>query len=222
MSSLVRKQRLITRVCKQISAFKPMPSQEKIFRMPQSFTWPQLVESIIFPFNEVMEAHSHLYVVFKNASQNLRRKFGLSHDYFPEIFLIEQAGYRGWEVTARIGSDIAAQFLAHDVPVAFILIPAVYQVHDSIFDNYSAAFDISIADVDLLQPNRLLAHEFSKMGLQLHDPLIYFRESADSNGLLYGSVDLHLNVQGHLALANYLQPLVAGLVEQSIGLEGKP
>jgi hypothetical protein len=70
-------------------------------------------------------------------------------------------------------------------------------------------FEMDESEVDILQPNVFLQEEFAARGMELIDPLDSMRERGASVGPLYGSIDAHLNREGHQALADYLLPIAA-------------
>jgi hypothetical protein len=103
---------------------------------------------------------------------------------------------------------MARLFQDHGAPAIFVLIPPVYQVQEELFHRYTKLFSIPDNEVDLEQPNKLLAAAFREQGLILLDPLEHLRKEADRGISHYGRVDRHFNPAGHEAVAEYLFPYI--------------
>ena len=115
--------------------------------------------------------------------------------------------------------DVAQQltcFHKHELDVLFVLLPSPYQVHENVFDTYVTMFDIDRTAVDIDQLSTLLARAFGIDSLKLLDPLEYLRARAQDGTPLYGSIDNHLNAEGHRAVAEFLKPYVEPLVEAAL------
>jgi lysophospholipase L1-like esterase len=134
--------------------------------------------------------------------------------YFPAVFELSEAASDRWEVSTAICRDIQAEFAKHDARVLFVLIPAPYQVDQAAFAKYVEAFNIDVSSVDLELPNRLLAQRFLDASLRLVDPLAEMRLRQQAGTRLYGSVDRHLNAEGHSVLAEILLPVIETLVAE--------
>ena len=65
-----------------------------------------------------------------------------------------------------------------------------------------------LEDVDLEQPNKMLAAAFEERFLLLIDPLDNLREAADQGLTLHGLLDRHFNKEGHQVIAEYLMSFV--------------
>ena len=177
------------------------------FRMPRSFRKPEWVEGVFYPFNDLLETRSHLFVFLKNRSRVLLARVGLTPYYFPPIFYRDRRDSPKWTVTAQVAEEISKEFEQANTPVIFALIPAPYQVHEEQFYEYVRMFDIPVDAVDLEQPNERLKKSFGAVGIELLDPLNRFRTSAEAGNRLYGTIDKHFSPAGHAAMAAYLFPL---------------
>ncbi len=176
------------------------------FRLPRTIRWGELNHSVFYPSNDVLETRSHLFILFKRRSQVLLSKVGLTAAHFPQIFSIKEKDSTRWEVTAEISRKIYDEFQRYHTPVFFVLLPTPYQVHEEIFDDYVRGFSIPLDTVDLEQPNKLLARSFRERSLRLVDPLEFMRQKAKEGVQLFGSVDPHLNAQGHRIVSQYIAP----------------
>jgi hypothetical protein len=183
-------------------------SQRHRLRLPRSFHWKEWIRAVFYPINDFFETRSHLFIFFKTTMKTTLARLGLSASYFPVTYLIRSRNSQAWMTTAAICRDIDSVFEAHDVPVLFVLLPAVYQVNEEIFYEHVTAFNIDIDSVDLEQPNKLLAQAFAANSLELIDPLPYIRERSADGFSLYGSVDRHFSARGHQATGEYLLPII--------------
>ena len=193
-------------------SFRPREADSHPWRLPSTLTRSEIIDAVLYPFNEMMERTSHLYVFLKNASQQLLARLGLTAYYFPDVFLKSEAGAERWRITAEVCADIKTEFEKFLVPVVFVLLPDSSQVHREFFDRYVGFFDIDPESVDLEQPNRLLSQEFVKKGLRLIDVLPDLRRGAKAGGRMYGWIDDHFNRYGHQAVAEVIEPVIGEYV----------
>ena len=70
------------------------------------------------------------------------------------------------------------------------------------------SLNVDTALVDLEQPNRILQELFESSSLLLVDPLEHLRAKASTGIALYGSIDSHLNAEGHRVVADYIVPTI--------------
>src|SRR5213593_2257876 len=132
--------------------------------MPRHLTYGELIDAVLYPINDFLAAHAHLYVFLKQRTAVLRMRAGLTTEYFPEDLLRNKAGAPDWSVTAQILRDIRDLAEARQVPTLFFLIPAPYQVDTAAFHRALRGFKVEPAAVDLDQPNRLLAQAMRAYG----------------------------------------------------------
>ena len=90
----------------------------------------------------------------------------------------------------------------------FVLIPAIYQADENIFNEYVRGFDIEAERVDLDQPNRMLRETFNARSLRLIDPLTFMRQMVQDTVQMYGKTDRHLTETGHRVVAEFIAPAV--------------
>lgn len=189
--------------------FRPVQIEARHrFRIPKSLKWQEWIMSVFYPINDFLETRSHLFIFLKNRFQVTLSKLGLTAYYFPAIFSLLKKESPRWEVTAKICKSIEEEFSKYDTPVFFLLLPASYQVHEDVFYDYIKGFNINPKDVDINQPNVLVAHTFRLKSLRLTDPLEYMRQKAKEGLRMYGSADKHFNENGHRVVAEYLAPIV--------------
>jgi len=177
-------------------------------RLPHRITYGEFVEAVLYPVNDFLKARSQLFTLLKNRTATLRMRFGLTHEYFPEELLRRETSSPRWAVTAQICRDIRDVAQAHHAPTVFVLIPASFQVDAAAFYKALKGFKLGPADVDLDQPERLLASAMRRYQLQVVDVLPAFRRAERSGSRLYGAVDPHLSLEGHKLLEGLLEPIV--------------
>lgn len=190
------------------NSFPPKSPAAKPWRIPLSLEWREVVDSVLYPFNEAMERNSHLYVFWKNSSQKLLAKMGFTAYYFPDVLLISEEGKERWKITADICQQIQEEFEKFSTPVFFVLLPSHIQVHSEALKRYVEYFDIDRDRVDLQQPSRLLSAQLMKANLKYVDVLPFLLQKAQSGEKLYGTTDTHMNRLGHRALTEAIAPIV--------------
>ncbi len=152
--------------------------------------------------------HSHLYVLFKNRLPFLLNKMGLiSADIRIQFWKSERDAPR-WETVTHLCQFIQKEFARYDVPILFVFLPTNYQVLEDSFLNQVGYFDSRKDQIDLEQPNKILAELFESHALTYVDPLYYLRDRTDAGLMLWGEVDKHFNGNGHQVLAEFLTPYI--------------
>ncbi len=194
------------------------------FHFPNEFTWAEIISSVLYPINDLLERNSHLFIFVKSRSEFLLSKLGLTAYYFPDVYLLNQHESIRWEITGMLCGQIKAEFERYDmyvcqeimsqfdysgIPVLFVLLPATYQVHEQVFYDYVDNFSLSVDSVDLEQPNKLFAEQCEKHSLHLIDMLEPMREKAKQGKVLFGSIDRHFNAEGHYVVAEHIVPTIA-------------
>ncbi len=188
-------------------------SQGHQFQLPRSLKWKDLIESVLYPLNDLLKTRSHLYQLAKTRLEVPLARLGLSDAYFPVQFTISDKTARHWEGTFQVCDAIRREFAVRGLPVIFTLLPTPYQVDPKVFDKYVRAFQIRQDTVDLDQPNQLLGERFRAGSLDFLDPLVELRQRTARGLQLYGSVDRHLNAAGQEAIASLLQPMAQSALE---------
>jgi hypothetical protein len=192
-------------------AVHPIGGQK--IRMPSRLAWSEFVAAVLYPINQELEQHSHLFVLLKERASELRIKLGLSLAFFPSEHDRDQADAARWDVTASVLEDIALLAREAESTAIFLLVPSNFQVHPAIFESYARGFNIDTARVDLEQPNRIMRDLLQRRGLQVVDPLEEMRAEGSSGPLLYGLIDTHLTARGHAVIARELIPVIAGAID---------
>lgn len=188
------------------------PSQRHYFRFPRKISKKEMIDTILYPVNDFLETRSHLFQLVKNSMAVPLAQIGLTANYFPPVFQVEDRKSQRWEVTTGILKSIQEEFASRKIPTVFILIPTPYQVDSESFEKYRKGFGIDASAVDLEGPNKILGERMREAGLMGIDPLLAMRARKQSGIDLYGHVDGHLNPAGHQFLAEVLLPEIKRLV----------
>lgn len=178
-------------------------------RFPRSLSFAEWRNSVIYPINDFLERRSHLYIVFRRATEMVRAGMGLGGPEFPFEVRLQEAESPRWDVTADVTRDIAALAHAKGIPILFVLIPSNYQVDTTIFRQFARAFDLNPSEVDLEQPNKLLGERMRQRGLRVIDPLAAMREAHAAGTQLHGFVDPHLSPEGHELVSDLVTDAIA-------------
>lgn len=190
------------------------PVEQHELRMPQAWSWNEIVSAWLAPVNDGLEKRSHLFTLLKNQLSTVRMRLGLTAEYFPYVYRKDQAESPRWKATAKVAAAHARLAADRGIPTLFVLVPERFQVYEHFFDEYIKAFGIDPAAVDLEQPSRELRRTFAEEGLEVIDVLPLLRSARDSTSPLFGSVDRHLSPQGHVVLASLLTPKAATLIQR--------
>lgn len=154
------------------------------WRLPKTLQKGELTDAILYPFKELMEGHSHLYVFWKNSSQQLLAKMGLTAYYFPDVLFKKEEVSPPWSITADIISAIVKELQQHATPSIVVLLPTPSQVHPYFLERHMKYFNIDPSSVDIEQPNRLLTIELKKRYVAVIDMVPVLREAAASGATL--------------------------------------
>jgi lysophospholipase L1-like esterase len=192
------------------------------FRWPRSATCSEVGKGVLYPINDYLKQHSHLFILAKNQSRTLLMRLGLTYLYVPEEILKSNADKPRWQVTADVMRDIDTLGRSHGVPVLFVLIPGNYEVEPDVFRQYLKGFDIDSTSGDLEQPNRLLASRLAPFSLRTIDLLQPLREQAAKGKRLYGRVDVHFSPEGHDAVTRMIEPVVVSLLQGGACTPARP
>jgi lysophospholipase L1-like esterase len=180
-------------------------------RWPRRAGWEEIQAAWLRPLDDHLEETSQLYVLVKSRLESLRLRLGLSPVAIPWPLLRARAAGPEWGATAELGAEIAGRAAARGAPLLFVLLPANYQVDQSLFERHAAWLGVDPARVDLEQPSRLLAAAFAGRGLAVADATPALRAAwRAGEAPLFGRVDTHLTPAGHRVVAEWLAPLVRG------------
>ncbi len=188
---------------------KAQIGRRRQFRAPRAWASAEWRGALLYPLNDLLERRSHLFVFLRTKGNLALARFGLTSAYFPEVFRKLFATSPNWDSTVEICRGIRDEFIRHNTPVTFVLLPASYQVHKEMFESYINAFAIERGSVDLEQPNRILAGAFAKNSMTLLDPLELMRAGASRGVLLFGRIDRHLNAEGIRVVSRFVADAIA-------------
>jgi hypothetical protein len=192
------------------------PVERHHFRLPTKLRFEEWIDATLYPVNDFLETRSHVFIFIKNRFTFLLARLGLTARHFPDVFLLSEHESPRWQSATLICRKIQQECEQYSTACIFVLIPTEYQVDQDIFNEYLSAFRINPQEVDIEQPNRLLAQCFKQFKMTLLDPLLYLRQKANKGEVLYGQIDFHLNANGHHAITEYLLPTIeAGLKRES-------
>jgi len=190
------------------------PARRHRFRLPNTFNKREIIDATLYPVNDFLEERSHLFILFKNCASILLARMGLTASYFSRAMKTSSANSPAWDNTVAILADIKVEADNKDTPIAFVFLPATYQVDKSAFRRYVAMFNIDPAQVDLYQPQRILGEKLISRGITVFDTTAALGQAhADGVKDLYGQVDTHLGPNGHKVVAAYLAPKLLRLLK---------
>lgn len=195
-------------------AFAPRhPSPRPQLRLPRQWAWGEWIEAIARPLDSELRQRSHLHILARTATSNLRMRLGLTSSSFPREYLAEEADSPRWENTAKLLAEIDA--IAHDqgVPALFFLIPPKFQVDEAGLDRHLRVFDVDPADFRIDQPNELLGQRLEERGLQVLDATSALRQAVADGALPYGEVDTHFSSEGHEITWRVIREAVVDLLQ---------
>lgn len=190
-------------------------SQRHSFRLPQSLSFREVKDALIYPVNDVLKTRSQLWVLFKTTIRSVSLNLGLAEGQVPEKYQKAKRNSVVWNVTSDIAFDIEALFEQAGTPVLFVLLPESFQVYPELWHEWVRSGAIPADSVDLELPNRLLVNAFESRGMVLHDALAYLRARAYDGEPVYGKVDRHFSPAGHEAMAKFLLEVIveSGMLE---------
>jgi len=199
-------------VCERVSPFSPRQIHVHLFRWPQRLSFAEIKAALLYPLNEELEGHSHLYVLFKKRTKWLRMKWGLSPYYIPEVFKTAMQPSTCWQTTTGICAAIKDEFVCYSTPCFFVFLPTDFQTDVKIFNAYIKSLSVDTTTVDLEQPQKTLGRLFMDSALTFADPLEYMRARVKQGEHLYGFIDSHLNKEGHKVVAEFIEPTIRDLL----------
>lgn len=199
----------------RVDFYNPRESRARNFRMPRSLKMSEIVDSLLYPINEVLERHSHLYVLLKNRFRTLLARMGLTAYSFPASLLSGNSDAEFWDITSDIFADIEYTVSTYNTSTLFVLIPSDVQVLESSLEFRSTAFNVPLDQIDFDLPVRMLVSRLSEANLNIVDTTP-FLQLAHRNGFedLYGSIDAHLGINGHRVVAESVLPVITDIINE--------
>ena len=210
----------------RITAFEPkQPATRHSFRIPHNLTVREIIDSFLYPLNDYLEVHSHLFVLIRNSFPDVksilvalrhadkRQSIDPAIVYQDAVIHRSQASSTRWTITADTCAEIARLASEHGAPTIFVLLPAREWIVDGAFEQTVQQFGLEPTDFDLTQPARLLEEEFDERDLITINMMEAF-EKAAANGTpdLYGAVDTHFGPSGHRLVAEVTAAKISTLV----------
>jgi hypothetical protein len=184
------------------------PTEVHPLKLPRSWRWRDIVNDIFYPTNDFLEVRSHLFVFLKHRAEYVLMQTGLTAAYFPDVLFKSEAGSDRWHITATICRDIAELAKTRKTDIVFVLIPMSYQIEPRTLNKYLKGFRIDPEDVDINQPNRLMAAALSGEKLSFVDLRPAFARAHGQGLRSYGDIDPHLSPEGHEIAAGVIEPIV--------------
>jgi|CXWL01.1.fsa_nt_gi lysophospholipase L1-like esterase len=195
-------------VPKAIEHFPPrQPDLRRQVAMETYPLWGKVRDRILYPMNDFLRTSSHLFLFIKKNTSNILMRLRLSGTAIPPVFFKDKDKLPDWNVTALLCQRIGREFNRRRTPVIFVLIPTSFQVDETAFKSYLAAYRISPTAVDSMQPNRILGNKLRALHLVVLDPLERFKILTAQGHQLYGHADNHLNALGYEELASAVAPV---------------
>lgn len=165
------------------------------------------VRAVTGPARDFLKTRSHLYVFLRNRSSELLSKAGLRPFNLPPDFCEVQYGERmekNWAKTQTILSDFSEATRASGQRLIIVILPAIYQVYNSAWDEYIRALKLDPSRYDLEKPQKVLMEFCQSKGIECVDALPPLRALA-SNAGLYFPVDGHPTAAGHKVIAQAIR-----------------
>lgn len=183
------------------------------FSWPRTLSWHAIIDGLLYPLNDRLEATSHAFIFAKRRSEMLLIRLGLTAHSFPPVFLREKAPSKRWDITADILAQIRDEAERRGVPVLLVFVPSAYQLNEEVLARHAAGLGIPIENVAIDQPNTLLTAALVRRHIKAVDPLPEFRAAYRTGVQLYGRIDSHLTSDGHALLAQIATPIIAGMLK---------
>jgi lysophospholipase L1-like esterase len=121
-----------------------------------------------------------------------------------------------WDTTAAICANIKKA--AGSTPIVFVMLPAAYQVDETVGESYKTYQDKD--DVDFDQVSRLMNPRLEAQGIVVVDLLQPFRDALKSGyPPTHGSHDTHFNENGHVLTAELVEPYLLELLRNGKAAE---
>jgi hypothetical protein len=179
-----------------------------------------VVRSVTGPMRDFLKTRSHLYVFLRNRSSELLSKAGLRPFNLPPDFCEVNYGERmqkNWAKTQTILSDFGKATRANGQRLIIVILPAIYQVYNSAWDEYIRALKLDPTRYDLEKPQKVLMEFCKAEGIECVDALPALRAGATNAGL-YFPVDGHPTAAGHKVIAEAIREYLLGNAAKPVAL----
>ncbi|MDA8016076.1 MAG: SGNH/GDSL hydrolase family protein [Thermoanaerobaculia bacterium] len=184
------------------------------FRWPRSSQPHELIDSLLYPLNDVLERNSHLFILLRIRLPFIKRRLiAIRHAnqrmsdaearFRSHVLNPDLAGSPRWRMTAELCADIQELAGAQGVPTLFVMLPRKSWVDPDDLRSEAAGLGIDPDRLDVEQPFREMRRELDRRNLRYLDTFPAF-EAAWENGQrrLFGRVDTHLAPDGHRLVAD--------------------
>jgi hypothetical protein len=164
------------------------------------------VRGLLLPIRTYLATHLHLYVFLRNRLSELLVRLRLRSTVPPPEFCAKEFSdnvQKGWELDQRLLIDLRDFVRQHKMRLIVLIIPEIYQVHESAWNRYVKTFDIDPNLYDLDKPQRLLMEFCTQHQIECVDVLPLMRMVGKEKQLCY-PLDNHMNPEGHRVVADIL------------------
>jgi len=170
-----------------------------------------LKRNLLYPLNQFLESHSHLFVFLRVRFDNLLWKLGLRPYEFTDVFKKswKDSTQKSWEDTKVTLLELR-DYSENDLGASFgvVLIPTIYQVYDEYWQKNLEMFGVDPGAVERTKPNKVLTGFFRNNNIQHIDLLDGFL-SSDSVDMLYYPIDRHWNEKGNKLAAELASSFIS-------------
>lgn len=191
-------------------------------RIPRNMSKAEWVEAIARPVNDWLESRSHLFIFVRKSIRGFLERMEIAPADFPVEFMVAEAGTPRWGITTGIISEIAALANASGSEFIVVLLPADYQMDQAAFDGVVRRLGGDPAQMDVDQPNRILADSLTGRGIEVVDLLPALRAHHTMGETLFGTVDRHFSPDGHRVSWETLAPQVQRTLHERQGITTNP
>jgi len=198
------------------------PAEVHRFRLPKSLGFSELVDAVLYPFNDWLEVRSQLFILLKHQSKVLLMRLKLSGAELPLEIRRSTAAKPWWSITAMRCESIAQAAAAHGAAALFVLVPDATQVYPDMLNQYLRGTGVDSTAVDIEQPSRLFTAYLRFYHLAVLDATPALQAAREKGQPLYGKVDTHLTPAGHDVLERVVEPAVVQDLLQRVPRSGEP
>jgi lysophospholipase L1-like esterase len=124
---------------------------------------------------------------------------------------------KNWAKTQTILSDFGKATRANGQRLIIVILPAIYQVYNSAWDEYIRALKLDPTRYDLEKPQKVLMEFCKAEGIECVDALPALRAGATNAGL-YFPVDGHPTAAGHKVIAEAIREYLLGNAAKPVAL----
>lgn len=167
---------------------------------------PNIIRAMTSPVRRFLQTRSHLYIFIRNRSSDLLARLGLRAPIPPPEFSVKELSPRmreGWDLTQRLLLELSSFTQQREKTLHVVILPTIYQVYESVWNEYVRVNKLDPGLYDLDKPQRILTEFCAKHDIACIDVLPAMRRAANDTQLFY-RVDSHFNPQGHRVVADLL------------------